>query len=350
MPIPKSNSESILKTAARLIRSAGRDISERNQADVDQRQADRKKILSPDDILGKYNFKRELRTTLGGVIRPITDADLRDFQRNIKAAGKQYKRGITAQTVIDNSRPDDLRRGNAEIKFSVPLSHAAGRFQFATNAGPSSKVTRHYVTIEFMNYSAALGNPRPSDKVAYYLTKSYLKFDCDCGRHRFWYRYISTIGGFNAGRDETGFPKIRNPQLIGVACKHVLRTMTAIQQPAFRAFLMRAVEQDRERVGRAVKAKKLRGKDIEDIAQEQLKSVEITTRQQQRDAKPAPKPIKRPATVKPTVLDKAKKSGAAKRKQSKAPSGKINQQADLLRQIQALSPRQRARLLSKVKG
>lgn len=354
MASPKSASdlgqESAAKTAARLIRAAGREITERSQADVDRRQADRRKILSPDDVLGKYNFKRELRTTLGGVLRPITDADLRDFQRNIKAAGKQYKRGITAQTVIDNSRPADLARGNAEIKFSVPLSHAAGRFQFSTNAGPNSNVTRHYVTIEFLNYSAALGNPRPSDKVAYYLTKSYLKFDCDCGRHRFWYRYISTIGGFNAGRDETGFPKIRNPQLIGVACKHVLRTMTAIQQPAFRTFLMRAVEQDRERVGRAIKAKKLRGKDIAEIAEEQLKGAEITTRQQQRDAKPAPTQIKRDGRPRPAVVAKAKQSKQAKLRKPKVSAQAAKQQADRLQRFQKLTPQQQEKLLSKVKG
>ncbi len=202
-----------------------------------------------------------------------------------------------------------------------------------------------------MNYSAALGNPRPSAKVSYYLTKSYLKFDCDCGRHRFWYRYISTIGGFNAGRDETGFPKIRNPQLTGVACKHVLRTLTAIQQPAFRAFLMRAVDQDRERVGRAVKAKKLRGKDIQEIAEEQLKSVEITTRQQQRDAKPVPQPVKRAtsrAKPPPAVLAEVKKR--ARTKQSKVASEKARQQADRLARFQNLTPKQQERLLSKVKG
>ena len=55
------------------------------------------------------------------------------------------------------------------------------------------------------------------------------KFDCSCDRHRYFLRYVATIGGFNAGRDETGFPKIRNPGLKGVACKHVLRVMAELE-------------------------------------------------------------------------------------------------------------------------
>lgn len=345
MPIAKSVAEALKKRTTSLIRGAAREREERQQDDVDRRKADRKQILSPDDVLGKYNAKRLLYTTLGGVLRPITDQDLREFQRNAKAAGRRYKAGITAQTVIDQSRPEDRKRANAEIKFAIPLSHAAGRFQLATNAGPSSNVKRHFVTIEFLNYSQAIANPRPSTKVAYYLTKSYLKFDCDCGRHRFWFRYISTIGGFNAGRDETGFPKIRNPGLTGVACKHVLRTMTAIQQPAFRSFLVRAVEKDRERVGRATKATKLRGKDIEAIAQEQLATTDIQTREQKQGT--GRRETRRP---KAETIQKGRDARQAKAAKAKVPSQNAKLQANLLRQLQALSSQQRAKLLSKLKG
>lgn len=64
------------------------------------------------------------------------------------------------------------------------------------------------------------------------MRRGHLSFDCDCERHRYFFRYIATIGGFNAGRDETGYPKIRNPGLKGVACKHVLRVMAELQSSA----------------------------------------------------------------------------------------------------------------------
>ena len=66
-------------------------------------------------------------------------------------------------------------------------------------------------------------------QTANWLRKQKLAFDCDCGRHRYWFRYISTIGNFNAGRKELGFPKIRNSNLLGVACKHVLRVMSEVE-------------------------------------------------------------------------------------------------------------------------
>lgn len=66
-------------------------------------------------------------------------------------------------------------------------------------------------------------------QVANWLRKQKLSFDCDCGRHRYFLRYVATIGGFAAGGRNGGFPKIRNPGLKGVACKHVLRVMTEIE-------------------------------------------------------------------------------------------------------------------------
>lgn len=57
-----------------------------------------------------------------------------------------------------------------------------------------------------------------------------VRFDCDCGRHRFWYRYIASVGSFAYGKAETGFPKIRNPNLKGLACKHVIFVMRMLTQ------------------------------------------------------------------------------------------------------------------------
>ncbi|WP_293000019.1 hypothetical protein [Nevskia sp.] len=335
MPIAKSVAEALKKRTASLIRGAAGERDERQAADVAARKSDRKQILSPDDVLGKYNAKRLLYTTLGGTLRPITDQDLREFQRNAKAAGRRYRAGITAQTVIDHSRAEDRKRAQREIKFSVPLSHAAGMFQFATNASPQSNVRRHYVAIDFINYSAVLASPRAAAKMADYLVKSYLKFDCDCGRHRFWFRYISTIGRFNAGRDETGFPKIRNPGLTGVACKHVLRTMAVIQQPAFKAFLARAITKDRERVGRA-KVTKLRGKDIEAIAQEQLRPAAIK-------ARALPKPS-------PAAIRKAQASIQAVAAKVPRGSAKAKMHVDALLALKVISAKQHAAIVAQLKG
>lgn len=44
--------------------------------------------------------------------------------------------------------------------------------------------------------------------------------------------YLNTVAGTVLGRKEGGFPKIRNPNMTGVACKHILRVMHWIKVAA----------------------------------------------------------------------------------------------------------------------
>lgn len=202
-------------------------------------------ILNQKDVLtGKWDASKILFTTIGGDLRPITAEDLAAFRRNITTAQGKFSKGITAKQVIDWSTSADRKRATDEIKTAVPVSGANGRVRFITNAGPDSDVTRHHVVVEFLNYGAeSASGSKDARQSALRLRKGPLKFECDCGRHRYWFRYIATIGGFNAGRAETGFPKIRNPQLNGIACKHVLRVMNDIQSGgAVLSFLTRLLD------------------------------------------------------------------------------------------------------------
>lgn len=48
------------------------------------------------------------------------------------------------------------------------------------------------------------------------------------------FRYLATIGGFALDPYEEAFPKIRNPKLIGVCCKHMVKTIGIMQSPLIR--------------------------------------------------------------------------------------------------------------------
>jgi hypothetical protein len=188
------------------------------------------KILSVKDIQsGKWDADRTLRTTLNGVERDITLEDLKAFKKNISTVQANFSGGMTAQQVIKHSRQIDRERASQQITMAVPVSATKGKVRFITNAGPDSKDLRHHVTVNFLHFdSQASAANKTSRQSALSLRKLPLKIECDCGRWRFWYKYIATIGGFNAGTPETGFPKIRNPKLGGVACKHLLRVMKEI--------------------------------------------------------------------------------------------------------------------------
>lgn len=224
-------------------------------------------LLKPGEVAGEYSVSRLLSTTLGGVLRPLTHDDLRKFEVTVKKLGKKFTGGITAQSVIDMSLKIDRDRANEEIRTSVPMSTKAGVIHFVTNSGPNSDVARHHVYVEFLNYSAALASPVVSSAMVKPLTQGKLRYTCDCGRHTFWFSYLCTVGKFSYGDPQVNFPKIRNPKLVGVACKHVLRVMQQLNMPIIRTQVEKMIERGRSSLDR--KPKVMTKKEAEDLAKQQ---------------------------------------------------------------------------------
>lgn len=226
--------KAVTARATGRVTSAAKEAREAADMDLARRQAART-ILNPNEVSGEYDAGRALATSLGGQQRPITLDDLRAFQENVKnlKKTKQFKQGITAQGVIDLALDADKERANSEIRMAIPARYRGAVFHFITNAGPGSEKTRHHVDVEFLDFqSQVAASSLDPKKIGKAVAKGRLSFNCDCERHTFWFRYIATIGHFNYGRAETGYPKIRNPRLQGVACKHVLRTMHVILKDA----------------------------------------------------------------------------------------------------------------------
>ncbi len=206
------------------------------------------RILAPDDVAGDYDAGRLLSTTLGGQLRAITADDLVRFKRTSEALGKRYKGGITAKAVIDHSFPIDRERANREIRVAIPVQRLGNDIHFVTNAGPRSERVRHNVHVQFLALDAAVASPSKATEVVKLVTGGKIRLQCDCERWRYLYRYMATIGRYNAGRPETGFPKITNPQLGGVACKHVLRVMNQLSSPMVRDYIAKMIAAGRQQV------------------------------------------------------------------------------------------------------
>ncbi|WP_426237536.1 hypothetical protein [Pseudomonas sp. TWP3-2] len=228
------------------------------EADRAKRIGDQSAILSADDMAGLYDPKRGLFTTLGGEFRPLTHDDLiafraavHDIQRrhgqrkgNVPVSGAGG--GILAKQVINLSSPDDRGRATREITMVIPVSNRGGVVHIQTNASAKSNVARHHVMVQFLDYDKVLADGNNTLEAAKRMLAGKLKFDCDCGRHTFWYRYIASIGSFNYGRPEDGFPRVRNPKLTGIACKHVIRVMATINAGStFNLFAKRMIETGR---------------------------------------------------------------------------------------------------------
>jgi len=243
------------------LRGVAGEAKGRAAEDAAQRRAAEKSshsiILNKLDVQGEYDAHRVLTTTLGNRIDPtITADDLAQFRHNMRTAQANFHglKGVTARQVIDlaTSRPlfatndgkpgdSDIDRAREQINMAVPViafvtPQKTLDVRFITNAGPKSRVQRHNVLVRFNAFPEAASKLMASTakekkdpkQAANWLRKQRLAFDCDCERHRYFLRYVATIGGFNAGRDELGYPKIRNADLKGVACKHVLRVMAEV--------------------------------------------------------------------------------------------------------------------------
>lgn len=246
-----------------------RDVQGRRSADNQQRALAEREIeyddrgrkiprpmfLRPEDIAKgvDYDVEKVLYTTLGQQKgeppRRITRDDILAFQDNILLLKDQYKKGITVQNIINLSMQDDIDRANQQIHLAVPISRKSGLVHFLTNAGPDSKVQNHHVEVEFANFGSVVFDIKKEavNTVKNRIANGKLKFECDCERHTFWFRYMATIGGYGLGRQEGGFPKVRNPHLSGVACKHVLRVAQWIISPAGIQYLKKQVEADRKK-------------------------------------------------------------------------------------------------------
>ena len=314
--------QDIVKRATQRLTGARKEAEQRAQHDLDRRKA-ATTILTPDEVSGVYDAGRLLTTSLRGELRPITLADIRAFQQNVsnfkklhqvKKRGKpaQFVGGITAQHVIDLALWIDKKRANEQIRTSVPVGVKANVFHFVTNAGPDSDALRHHVHVEFIDFEQAVGaSSLDARKTGKQIANGRLKFDCDCGRHTFFFRYLATIGEYNYGRSETGYPKIRNPKLVGVACKHVLRTMHNIQKdPAIHKRLYQQVLKQRETLDRtAAKYEKIKVAEVRAHGEKQAaKGKSANIRMSQSKEYAAAQAKKLAASMAKKAADKARRA------------------------------------------
>lgn len=315
------------------IRGSAKELKTFRKEEVGQRK-EATKILNPSEVSGDYDAGRMLMTTLGGQPRPISNDDLAAFRQNTKTAERRFKGGINVRQVVDLSTSDDRKRARTQIGMAVaassrPIRTGALEVRFIASASGQTKgaPSRYQPIVEFLGFESLASNGSLTpQKAAVRLRQGGVRFDCNCDHHRYRLRYIATIGGFNAGRSETGFPKITNPGLSGVACKHVLRVMSEIEGgSAVQLFLAKAIEKIRAgKTGR------------------QQTSEKEAERQAEKQAK-------RPRGGKTTSGDRDfDRARRALRKQSRATTTKPKKTANGSKRMQALgaSPSARDKLIA----
>lgn len=287
-PKPKAKRSDVVISAAKLVADAKRfrdeGIAQRARSGI---------LISPDELSGEYDASRLLATSFGGRgLRAITQDDLRTFRQLANELGQKFVGGITAKQVIDHSTPDARARAGKQIHTAIPVRYKGGRVTFTTNAGPESKHRRHSVVVDFMDYDACVVSPADSKKLASELVKGKIKIDCDCEDWRYRLRYIATVGRYAAGPWlESSYPKITNPLLYGVGCKHVLRVMVLVNQsPTFKLYASKMIDFGRKDVERKTKTIKVKEQDEFEklLRKESYRQRQVKTTEEKRAARNTP--------------------------------------------------------------
>lgn len=202
---------------------------------------------SIDDIL-KLGKKK------GGTF--FTLDDLKGFEKQRGKARTEFDNktaGITYAQLVASSQAIDIKRANntvddgSGIKRATPVSLKHNVINIRVEASDISAHQHHLVRVRFEEWDQLVEDIAEDDKAAQKVTKSLcagrVSFDCDCGRHQYWYRYIATAGNFAlAPPKEYAYPKIRNPKLQGVACKHVIHAMTRLQSATWQLSISRTLQ------------------------------------------------------------------------------------------------------------
>lgn len=192
---------------------------------------------------------------------PFTVDDLKAFEKNRQQHKKAYnssRAGISYPQLVAGSRDIDIKRANNKVQDGSGITRATlsgikgNMILVRVKASMKSVHQEHMVKIRLEEHDDYLHEP-PADSyttAAKMAAQGRLSFDCDCGRHQYWYRYLATMGNYAVTPPkEFAFPKIRNPEMKGVACKHVLKAVVMLQSASWHKIIGRQMEVQATRVG-----------------------------------------------------------------------------------------------------
>lgn len=193
----------------------------------------------------------------------FTIEDMKKFIEQRKAHRKNFSSdvpGITWSEMGAKSKKIDVDRASNRVDdgtgikkaMFIGLKHNMALVKVV--ASDASVHQNHQVRIRFEAWDTAVddaGDEKADVKrLARMLCADRVSIDCDCGRHQYWYRYMATAGNYCVSPPkEYAYPKIRNPDLSGVACKHVLHALNRFQSAAWQLQIAQQLKNDAKRVG-----------------------------------------------------------------------------------------------------
>lgn len=175
--------------------------------------------------------------------------DLKRFVAANERAQKNFRREVRGVPLIQlekSSDPADIQRSR-NVRSATLYKINKNLLHFSV----SGNTKAHYqVRVRLEDWDMALHSTAMPLVSARTVATGRISFDCSCGRHQYWYRYLTSIGGFDVNPPkEQDFPKIRNPGLKGCCCKHVLKVLRVLKSNTIHAVLAGEIERQSATIG-----------------------------------------------------------------------------------------------------
>jgi len=189
------------------------------------------KVKNKNPILNHKLQKKELDKSLSKKVETQKTAlTIREHGKAIKHYLSYYKTGINLKNALDKSLKIDIDRAKLQLKAFYIKTITKDVFKFTVKASGLYQATSHEVHIKWET-DGLIGIGRSHQEIFY---NAPIKIQCSCGRFTYWYRYILTIAKSALGKQEHRFPSIRNKNLEGLCCKHLIVTMKGLERSTFK--------------------------------------------------------------------------------------------------------------------
>jgi hypothetical protein len=184
---------------------------------------------------------------------PFTLQDIQKFGSARKRVEKTFKptQGAPAIKLMAASLYDDIMRSNSEIRGGGlhQITGAVLHFNIPSSGNTRGAPPFYGVRIRLDEWNSNLTSYADYKDAVKASVKGNVSIDCTCGRYQYYFRYVATAANVAMKPFEKDFPKITNPKLQGMCCKHQLRALKLMGTPTYSKLLEKQMEKQAGGVG-----------------------------------------------------------------------------------------------------
>ncbi len=185
--------------------------------------------------------------------------DIQGFGDARKKVQKTFKpkQGAPIVQLLAASLHEDVQLSNQQIRNPNLFAINGGVLHFnVPSSGATPGAPPYYgVRIRLDEWNDQLINTTDYKESVRAALRGHVSIDCTCGRYQYWFRYVATAAKVALTPFEKDFPKIRNPKLLGMCCKHQLKTLKTLLSPTVAKFLENKMSKQATAVGFAGESK-----------------------------------------------------------------------------------------------